>query len=68
MTAMMSFATLAIATLLAAGAAVLLDWLLLRAVFHLMPPAAARPSRVPSGQVALVHGTVRLVRAYSAQR
>jgi hypothetical protein len=68
MTAIMHFATLAMATLLATGAAVLLDWLLLRAIFRLMAPAAQRPVRVRSAQIDLARGTAQLVRAYGAQR
>ena len=48
MMAMMSFATLVIATLLATGLAVLLDWLMLRAAFHLMQPAARGPVMQPA--------------------
>jgi len=75
MMAMMSFATLVIATLLATGLAVLLDWLMLRAAFHLMQPAARgpvmqpaaqRPVKARSEQGELVRGTAQLVRAFSA--
>jgi hypothetical protein len=68
MTSMMHFATLVIATLLATGAAVLLDWLLLRAMFRLMAPAARQSRRVRSAQSEPVRGTAQLVRAYGAQR
>jgi hypothetical protein len=45
MMAILHFATLAITTLFAAGAAALVNWLLLRATFQLMRPATAgRPS------------------------
>ena len=67
MAAIMNFATLLIITLLATGAAVLLDWLLLRAAFQLMQPAAKR-AVVWNGQSELVHGTRQLVRAYGTQR
>jgi|HubBroStandDraft_3_1064219.scaffolds.fasta_scaffold504386_1 hypothetical protein len=68
MTAMMHFATLVMATLLAVGAAVLLDWLLLRAIFRLMAPAAQRPVKIRVAQIDLARGTAQLVRAYGAQR
>jgi hypothetical protein len=68
MTAMMHFATLVLATLLATGAALLLDWLLLRAMFRLMAPAAREPRRVRSVPGELVRGTALLARAYGAQR
>jgi hypothetical protein len=67
MAAMANFAALLITTLLAVGAAVLLDWLLLQAAFHLMQPAAKR-AVVWSGAPELVRGTRQLVRAYGAQR
>ena len=45
MIAILHFTTLVITTLFAAGAAALVNWLLLRATFHLMRPATAgRPS------------------------
>jgi hypothetical protein len=65
MVAMLSFLTLIAATLLAAGMAVALDWLLLRAAFHLMRPAAARNVSLRTG---LVAGTVQLARAFSPHR
>ena len=43
MNALINLSAFATATLLAVAAAVGLDWPLLRAVFHLMQPAAARP-------------------------
>jgi hypothetical protein len=47
MIAILHFTTLAITTLFAAGAAALVNWLLLRATFQLMRPATAgRPSTV----------------------
>lgn len=77
MMAMMSLATLVIATLLATGVAVLLDWVMLRVAFRLMQPArqvstpprqavARRPA--PREQGELVRGTVQLARAFSGQR
>ena len=67
MSAMLQFATLSVATVLAVGAAVLLDWLLLRAAFRMMQPAgqAVRTSR---SNMNLVPGTVQLMRAYGAHR
>lgn len=41
MMAILHFATLLITTLFAAGAAALVNWLLLRATFQLMRPATA---------------------------
>jgi hypothetical protein len=67
MAALINFAALLVATLLATGAAVLLDWLLLRAAFQLMQPAAKRVA-VRSGRLELVRGTRQLVRAYGMQR
>ena len=67
MAAMIHFTALLITTLLAVGVAALLDWLLLRAAFHLMRPAADR-AVVWSGGPGLVRGTRQLVRAYGAQR
>ena len=65
MIAMLHFATLTIATILAATAAVLLHWLLLRATFHLMRPATARHSAIRTD---LVRGTVQLTRAFAPHR
>ena len=42
MNTMINFAGLATATMIAAAAAVGLDWLLLRAAFQMMKPAAVR--------------------------
>jgi len=65
MIAMLQFATLVIATIFAAAAAVGLHWLFLRAAFLMMRPATAR--RIPA-RTELVHGTVRLARALASQR
>ena len=63
---MLNLATLIVVTLFAAAAALALDWMLLRVMFVLMRPAAARqPKLVPER---LVSGTVRLARAYASQR
>jgi len=49
MIAILHFTTLVITTLFAAGAAALVNWLLLRATFQLMRPATAgRPSVAPA--------------------
>ncbi len=65
MIAMLQFTTLVIATMLAAVAAVALQWLFLRAAFLMMRPATAR--RIPV-RTELVRGTVQLARAYAARR
>jgi hypothetical protein len=65
MIATLQFATLVIATLLAAVAAVAFHWLLLRATFLLMRPATAR--RI-APRTELEHGTVALARAYNSHR
>lgn len=64
MIAIFQSAALAVVTILAAAAALALDWLLLRAMFFLMQPATAR--RVPRSSV-LARGTAQVVQAY-AQR
>lgn len=68
MIAIAHFAGLVITTLFAAGAAVLLDWIFLRAMFQLMRPAtakAAAPSRSKFGSE-LVQGTRELARQFGA--
>lgn len=65
MIAMLHFATLVIATIFAAAAAVAFDWMLLRAMFELMRPATARRALAPTQ---LVRGTTQLARAYASQR
>ena len=65
MIAMLDFATLAIATMLAVAAAAATSWIFLRVAFALMPPAAAR--RIPP-RTELVRGTAQLARAYAANR
>jgi hypothetical protein len=65
MIATLQFATLVIATLLAAVAAVAFHWLLLRATFLLLRPATAR--RI-APRTELAHGTVALARAYNSHR
>jgi hypothetical protein len=72
MMAMIGFAVLALATLAATGLAVVLDWILLRAVFQLMTrPATASTQRIArpsSGYGELVRGTVQLARAFAGPR
>jgi hypothetical protein len=65
MVAFLSLLTLAVATVLALGAAALLHWLLLRAALRLMQPASIRP--IPP-RPALARGTMQLVRAYAPRR
>ena len=65
MIAMLDFATLAIATMLAITAAAALHWLGLRAAFVLMQPATARRRAVRSE---LARGTAQLARAFAAHR
>lgn len=60
----LSLLTLALATILALGAATLLHWVLLRVTLRLMQPASIRP--VPRPQ--LVRGTMQLARAYAPRR
>jgi len=65
MIAMLQFATLVIATIFAAAAAVGLHWLFLRAAFLMMRPATARRIRV---RTELARGTAQLARAFASQR
>jgi len=65
MIAMLQFATLVVTTFFAAGAAVGIHWLLLRAMFVLMRPATAPRVNAPTP---LARGTAQLARAYTAQR
>ena len=65
MIAMLQFATLVIATMFAAAAAVAFHWLLLRGAFLLMRPATAR--RIPV-RTELVRGTAQLARAFASHR
>ncbi len=66
MIAIAHFAGLLVTTLFAAGAAVLLDWIFLRAMFQLMRPATAKAvvsSRSNFGSE-LVQGTRELARQF----
>ncbi len=66
MAVMLNFVVLVISTVLAAAAAVALDWVLLRAAFRMMTPAtAARPQRLTSE---LVRGTRELARHLAPTR
>ena len=65
MIAMLEFATLVIATVFAAAAAVALNWLLLKVAFLMMRPATARRS---PARTELVRGTAQLARAFASQR
>jgi hypothetical protein len=67
MIAMIHFATLVVATVFAAAAALFIDWVLLRAAFHLMRPAAVRQVAAPV-RSHLASGTAQLARAFAAQR
>jgi hypothetical protein len=62
---LLHFTTLVVATLLAVVAAVVFDWLLLRAAFQLMKPAAERRTLL---HTELAHGTIQLVRALTPHR
>ena len=66
MTAIAHFTGLALATIFAASAAVLLDWLLLRAMFQLMRPAMGKVAATPRSNFSaeLVHGTREIARHF----
>ncbi len=65
MIAMLHFATLAIATMFAAAAALALHWVFLRAAFVIMQPATARRISVRTD---LARGTAQLARAFASHR
>ena len=65
MIAILHFATLVIATILAGLSAASLNWLCLRAAFVMMQPATARRIGVRGN---LVRGTAQLARAYVTNR
>jgi len=77
MTAIANFAGLVITTLFAASAAVLLDWIFLKAMFRLMRPAAVKANPAESPTFArdrkaasttaseLVHGTRQIARYFA---
>ena len=65
MVAIAHFAGLVVTTIFAAAAAVLLDWILLRAMFQLMRPATARAASPRSNfNAELVHGTREIARHF----
>jgi hypothetical protein len=65
MIALLSFTTLAIATIFALAAASAFHWLLLHVTVRLMCPATARPH---PARTELVRGTTQLARAFVAHR
>jgi hypothetical protein len=65
MIALLSFTTLAVATIFALAAGTAFQWLLLRVSVHLMQPATAR-RRV--ARTELAHGTAQLARAFAPHR
>ena len=73
MIGLLHFSALVITTVFAAGAAALVNWLLLRATFQLMRPATA--GQVSSGgsgnsaaRLSLVPGIVQVTRVYAGCR
>jgi hypothetical protein len=67
MIAMMHFATLVVTTVLAGGAAVFCNWMLLRVAFRLMQPATAQRI-APPVRSELVRGTGQLTRAFASHQ
>lgn len=65
MSSVLHFLTLVVTTMFAAGAAVGLNWILLRGAFWMMRPATA--GRIPR-RTELVRGTAQVARAFSAGR
>jgi len=65
MIAMLNFGGLVVATIVAAAAAVACNWLMLRAAFHLMRPAAVRRTWV---RTELVRGTDQPARSFAPNR
>jgi hypothetical protein len=65
MIALLSFTTLAVATLFALAAASAFHWLLLYVTVRVMRPATARRS---PARTELVRGTTQLARAFVAHR
>ncbi len=65
MIALLHFATLVLATIFAAAAAVALHWLFLQAAFVMMRPATAQRISLPAG---LAHSTSQLARAFVSNR
>jgi hypothetical protein len=65
MIALLSFTTLAVATIFALAAGTAFQWLLLQVSVRLMQPATARRRVV---RTELAHGTAQLARAFVAHR
>jgi hypothetical protein len=65
MIALLSFTTLAVATILALAAGTAFQWLLLQVSVRLMQPTTARRRVV---RTELAHGTAQLARAFVAHR
>jgi hypothetical protein len=73
MIGLLHFTTLVITTMFAAGAAFVMNWLLLRATFQLMRPATAKQgidggARKNSAGLSVVAGTTRVAQAYAGRR
>jgi len=74
MIATLNFAGLVLATIFAAVAAVVCNWLFLRVMFNLMQPAALRTApenaaaKRPTVRTELVRGTAELARAFVPSR
>ena len=67
MIALLSFTTLAVATIFALAVGTAFQWLLLRVTCQLMQPATAQ--RIPRpALVRLVRGTAQLARGYAPHR
>jgi hypothetical protein len=67
MIALLSFTTLAVATLLALAAGTAFQWFFLRVTCLLMEPTTAKRLPRPAA-VRLIRGTAELVRAYTPHR
>jgi hypothetical protein len=67
MIAVLNFATLVSATMLAAASAVAINWLALRLTFQLMRPASVRTGTA-SVRSELARGTTDLIRALTPHR
>lgn len=73
MIGLLHFTTLVVTTMFAAGAAALVNWLLLRATFQLIRPATAGKvagSRSGNGgqRLTMVPGIVQVARVYAERR
>ena len=66
MIALLSFTTLAVATILALAAGTVLQWLLLRISVRMMQPATSQWRVVVRTE--LVHGTAQLTRSFASHR